>query len=321
VDPPATPPPPPVPPLPAEAETDEADETDEAPTTRRRRLSRVFAWVRNIGVIVVLFAAWQIWGTSVVEHHTQTELARQFQKDTTVSPGDDRPFGLLASTTAVTGPEQGSLMARLRIPAIGVDQYVVQGTSTGDLEKGPGHYRGTAVPGQAGNVAIAGHRTTFGAPFDRLDQLRRGEQIFLTTTAGETLTYAVSAPPAVVSPSDRAILDDFGDNRLTLSTSNPKYSAAQRLVVVARLDQPSVTGPSPTSGPPPGPLADTQTAGWNPGRLPVVALIVALLVLLALTYRRPSRRRVLVSLGVGAVWIAGLYLLFVALTNVLPATL
>jgi hypothetical protein len=128
----------------------------------RRRLIRVFAWIRNIAVVLILFAAWQVWGTAVLEHHSQSQLAAQFDRAGGTSPSDDRPFGLLSSTRGVAGPPEGSVMARLRIPAIGVDQFVVEGTATGDLEKGPGHYMGTAVPGQAGNVAVAGHRTTFG---------------------------------------------------------------------------------------------------------------------------------------------------------------
>ncbi len=292
---------------------------------RRRRVSVGFAWVRNIAVIVILFAAWQVWGTALVQHHTQSQLARQFLKDTGTTPADDRPFGLLSGTKRVVGPPGGSVIARIRIPAIDVNQFVVQGTTTGDLEKGPGHYMGTAVPGQAGNVAIAGHRTTFGAPFDRLDELHPGQSILLTTTAGETLVYDVAERPKIVSTTDTAILDDAGDNRLTLSTSNPKYSAVQRLVVVALLEQPasgSTTTPTPTAGPPPGPLTDAQTSRWNLDKIPFVALMVALLVLLGLAYRRPSsRRRLLTVLILVPIWIAGLFLLFQALTNVLPATL
>jgi sortase A len=304
---------------------------DEDKRRRRRRLSRVFAWVRNIGIVVVLFAAWQVWGTAVAEHHSQTQLSSQFDKDATATPPDDRPAGLIDSTTNVATAPEGTVVAQIQIPAIGVRQFVVEGTSTSDLEKGPGHNVGTAVPGQAGNVAIAGHRTTFGAPFNRLHELRPGEQITLTTTAGERLTYAVSGAPRIVSPSDVAILRDFGDDRLTLSTSDPKYAGAHELVVVALLRHPSPTAPSgsgataapaPTVGPPPGKLVDMHTAAWNPDRLPPVVLVVVLLVLLGLVYRRPQRgRRLLAVVILGPIWIVGLYLLFAAVTNLLPATL
>ena len=134
-------------------------------------------------------------------------------------------------------------MAELQIPAIGLDQYVVSGTSTADLSKGPGHYVGSAMPGQAGNVAIAGHRTTHGAPFNRLGQLapatnsRPGDRIILTTLSGQRLTYVVTGTPQAVSPSDVKVLNYFGDNRITLTTCTPEFSAAQRLIVVGELQQ------------------------------------------------------------------------------------
>jgi sortase A len=288
-------------------------------------MSTAFTWIANLALIVILFACFQIWGTSLLEHHTQTDLAGQFNKDTATTPSDDRPYGLIPATTPVVRQPAGSVIARIQIPAIRLNQYVVEGATTGDLEKGPGHYTGTAVPGQAGNVAIAGHRSTFGAPFGRLDALRPGQSIVLTTTAGEKLRYSVSETPKLVSPTDKAFLADFGDNRLTLTTSNPKYSAVQRLVVVARLEKPSTNATAaalPTPGPPPGPVPTAQTAGWNLNQLPLAVLIAVLLVLLGLAYRRPSKnRRLLTALILGPIWIAGLYLLFQALTNVLPATL
>jgi sortase A len=288
-------------------------------------MSTVFTWIATLAVIVILFACFQIFGTSLLEHHTQTDLAAQFNKDTATTPSDDRPYGLIPATTPVVHQPAGSVIARIQIPAIAVNQYVVEGATAGDLEKGPGHYTGTAVPGQAGNVAIAAHRTTFGAPFGRLDDLRPGQLIFLTTTAGQKLVYSVFQTQRLVSPTDTSFLADFGDNRLTLTTSNPKYSAVQRLVLVARLEQPSTNATAaalPSPGPPPGPVPSDQTAGWNLNQLPLALLIAALLVLLALAYRRPSKdRRLLSVLILGPIWIAGLYLLFLAFTTVLPATL
>ena len=138
------------------------------------------------------------------------------------------------------------MVAELQIPVIGVDQYVVSGTDATELSKGPGHYVGTAVPGQAGNVAIAGHRTTNGAPFNRLGNLVRGDRIFLTTTSGEHLTYVVSGTPQAVSPGDVAVLNYFGDNRITLTTCTPEFSAAQRLIAVGMLQE---SGASPRCPP------------------------------------------------------------------------
>jgi sortase A len=307
------------------------DGVDGTEKKRRRRRSRALAWGRNILAIVVLFVAWQVWGSALVEHHSQTELSHQFAHDAGTSPATDRPFGLIRSAAKAAVPPEGSVIGRIQIPAIGVDQYVAEGTSSGDLEKGPGHYMGTAVPGQAGNVAIAGRRTTFGAPFGRIDELHPGESITLTTRRGEVLIYSLSGLPRTVSASDVSVLTDFGDNRLTLVTSAPRYSATSNLVVVAVLVPTSIRAqaggtttatPAPEAGAPPGPLAETHTGSWNLHRLPFAVLLAVLLVLLGLANRRPRhRRRLGPVLVLGPIWIAGLYLLFVALSNVLPSTL
>ena len=120
------------------------------------------------------------------------------------------------------------------IPAIGVDRYVVEGVGEPDLQMGPGHYPGTALPGQAGNVGIAGHRTTFGAPFFRLNELARGDFIYLTDTSGTTWVYDV-VRDWVVPPSDVAVLDPTHEPELTLTTCNPRFEATSRLVVRAVL--------------------------------------------------------------------------------------
>jgi sortase A len=121
------------------------------------------------------------------------------------------------------------------IPRIGLNAFVVEGVSEDNLRKGPGHYPNTALPGQAGNAAIAGHRTTYGAPFNSLNELKVGDKISLTDTAGRTFVYQVSKPPQVVSPSDVAVLNPTGFPQLTLTTCNPRFSATSRLVVVGRL--------------------------------------------------------------------------------------
>jgi sortase A len=179
------------------------------------------------------------------------------------------------------------------------------------------------MPGQAGNVAIAGHRTTHGAPFNRLAELAIGDPIYLTTASGQELTYIVSAVPVAVSPKDVTVLNNFGDDRLTLTTCNPEYSAIQRLIVVAAYLPPGATHPTPIAK---GTgktyaLAPSQTSGWDTTLLPLVALEVLALVGLGLTYRRLSR---IYGKGtrwiiLGPIWIALLIALFETLTNFLPA--
>jgi sortase A len=217
-------------------------------------------------------------------------------------------------------PANGTVVAELQIPSIGVDQFVVSGTDADQLSQGPGHYVGTAVPGQAGNVAIAGHRTTNGAPFNRLGELVRGDRVILTTTSGEHLTYVISGTPQAVSPSDVAVLNYFGDNRITLTTCTPEFSAAQRLIAVGMLQSgasPNVPASKLTYH-----VVNPATASWNWSMLPAVGIELCLLLLLGLSYRRfegwfggRGKWFILVPL-----WAVGLYLIFGSLTTFLPQT-
>jgi sortase A len=146
----------------------------------------------------------------------------------------------------------------LVIPRIGVDKYVVQGVGEDNLRQGPGHYPQTVLPGQVGNAAIAGHRTTYGAPFFRLDELHIGDPVDVTDTQGREYVYTVFSTK-VVSPGDVAVLDPTPDAELTLTTCNPRFSATSRLVVHARLTStvlPSAPAPAP-SGPTPAAPAST----------------------------------------------------------------
>ncbi|MDP9072801.1 MAG: sortase [Actinomycetota bacterium] len=126
----------------------------------------------------------------------------------------------------------GDSLTRIRIPAVGLDMVVVQGTTPSALRAGAGHYLNTPLPCDAGNVAIAGHRTTFGKPFANIDQLKAGDTIELDTPIGGCV-YQVSKAPFVVTPEDLSVISATTEKSLTLTTCNPKGSAAQRLVVRA----------------------------------------------------------------------------------------
>jgi sortase A len=285
----------------------------------------VFTWTAVMGAIILLFLVWQLWGTSISQHHAQNQLKSEFQALEAQHSGQShgsKSRSLIPAATRVASPANGSVVAEIQIPAIGVDQYVVEGTADSDLSKGPGHYVGTAMPGQAGNVAIAGHRTTNGAPFNGLGHLVVGDRIILTTVYGQSFTYVVSGTPQAVSPSDVGVLNYFGDNRVTLTTCNPEFSSTQRLVVVGKLNQPGASPGVPDKNLSYH-LANPATASWNWSLLPAVGVAVSLLVLLALSYRRfgvwfagIGKWFVLVPL-----WAAGLYFLFTTLTNFLPAAL
>jgi sortase A len=195
----------------------------------------------TLGVIVLLFVAYQLLGTNITEAHNQDSLARQFQA--ALGPRAPAPSAAPTSpaTPAATTPDvlpsvpPGGAIEELRIPAIGVTKYVVEGTNEDDLRRGPGHYSGTAYPGQVGNTAIAGHRTTYGAPFFELNELAVGDPIYITDLNDRTYTYLVDEAPQVVSPDDVAVLDPTAFAQLTLTTCNPRFSATSRLVVFARL--------------------------------------------------------------------------------------
>ena len=134
---------------------------------------------------------------------------------------------------AESPPPDGDAVGRIRIPAAGVDWTVVEGVSPGDLRRGAGHMPGTAIPGQPGNAVISGHRTTYGAPFFHLERLVPGDLITVTTVAG-THAYQV-VQSMVVGPTEMWVTEQWQGSWLTLTTCNPRFSARQRLVVVARL--------------------------------------------------------------------------------------
>jgi sortase A len=128
----------------------------------------------------------------------------------------------------------GDPLGRLRAPTIGLDAVVVEGTGGEELRTGPGHYAGTPLPGQRGTVAIAGHRTTYGAPFRHVDDLERGDRIELRMPYGR-FAYRIERT-RIVAPSEVEVIDRVAYDRLVLTACHPLYSAAQRIVVFARLE-------------------------------------------------------------------------------------
>ena len=129
-------------------------------------------------------------------------------------------------------PLPGDSIGRIELPTLDRSYYIVEGTKPGDLRKGPGHYDDTPLPGERGTTAIAGHRTTFGAPFRTIDKLEKGDEIKLEM-AYATLIYRVEKT-RIVRPDQTEVKDRVGYNRLILSACHPLYSAAERIVVFAR---------------------------------------------------------------------------------------
>lgn len=217
------------------------------------------------GVLILLFVAYQLWGTGIREAQAQNKLEAEFERTIGTAEADAGAGGASGdpTTTATTlgppppppPPAEGDAMARIVIPRIGVDKIVVEGVEVSDLKRGPGHYPDSPLPGQPGNAAIAGHRTTYGAPFNRIDELANGDEILVTTAQG-AFRYEVREQ-LIVQPDQVEVLQDFGDNRLTLTACHPKYSARQRIIVVAALVGEAAPG---APGAPAPPASDPGTA-------------------------------------------------------------
>jgi sortase A len=219
----------------------------------RRIIGGVGRGLVTIGILILLFVAYQLWGTGIYESRQQSELQAQFRKELAQEKAAARRAATATSTTTTLPalpPPIGDAVGIIEIPKIGLERAVVQGIGVPDLRRGPGHYPATPMPGQLGNAAIAGHRTTYGAPFNRLDELVPGDPILVSTLHG-TYHYTMTQQ-LIVSPSQVSVLDPTPNATLTLTTCNPKYSASQRLVVKAVLDaqhspQPQTAAPLPVA--------------------------------------------------------------------------
>jgi len=215
------------------------------------------------GLIVLLFVVYELFVTDLLNGERQEDLNREVHTEWEAAPPE------LGSQVP------GDAMAILHIPRLGADyqRVVLEGTSHEDLKGGPGHYLGTALPGQPGNVAIAGHRTTYGSPFRELDLLRPGDPI-VVETADTWFTYRVLGNPEtgdfgsdpsgipgqqIVSPADIQVINQTPNasadappsgSYLTLTTCHPRFSARQRLIVHAVLDGTGVPRADAPNGPP-----------------------------------------------------------------------
>lgn len=175
------------------------------------------------GFVLLAYVVWLLWGTGIYTSRAQGDL-----RETITTRIQDPRSGELSRTRVLPG----DALALLKIPKIDMDLVVIEGTDIRDLKKGPGHYKDTAYPWEdEGKVAIAGHRTTYGAPFWSLDKLRRGDQITLATEFGE-FDYQVTRTREVV-PTETTILQQTKDPTLVLTTCTPRFSAARRLIVFA----------------------------------------------------------------------------------------
>jgi sortase A len=219
----------------AETEILEGSAVPARPPARRRR-SRSGLILRVTGLVFIAAALglvgylwWNLWGTGLATQRAQESLRPAFERN-------------LASLSPIDAPDRvvkvpGHAVAIIRIPKIDIDYVVVEGTNTEALKKGPGHYSDTAYPWEdTGRVGIAGHRTTYGAPFWSLNELRVGDRIVLATEYGifdYRVTRTVVTPPSGILHSGEWVLRQTVDPSLVLTTCNPRFSASTRLVVIA----------------------------------------------------------------------------------------
>jgi sortase A len=176
---------------------------------------------------------WQEPITAFFAHRQQAALGDQLASTASAlaSPATPARSRVDPATRLRRATHTGDALGRIRIPKLDIAFVFVAGTGSKSLEKGPGHYGSTALPGQGRTVGLAGHRTTYLAPFRKLDRLRRGDRIGLAMPYGR-YSYRVERS-LVVSPSRLAVLRQPGRERLVLTTCTPLFSAAKRLVVVA----------------------------------------------------------------------------------------
>jgi sortase A len=211
--------------------TDVAAPDAAAPDRSNARARRRSLVLRLSGLVLIVAALalggyvwWQLWGTGFATRAAQNELRPGFERRVATEAPEEAP------ARVVNVP--GDAVAILKIPRIDVDVVVVEGTDTESLKKGPGHYSETAYPWQErGRVGIAGHRTTYGSPFWALNELRPGDRIVLGTEYG-IFDYRVTGS-RIIAPSDASVLRATGRPTLVLTTCNPRFSAAERLVVFA----------------------------------------------------------------------------------------
>ena len=190
------------------------------------------------GLLILYFVVYELVGTSLQTHAHQRALRTQFA-ELLDEPQGKSAAGFVPKPVAGSGKATVNGIAELIIQKIGVDDIVVEGVSLYDLAYGPGHYSDSAPIGAAnGTTAIAGHRTGWGSPFIRLDELGAGDTIILKTAQG-TYTYRVTRGNVVVEPSDYWVIkgdpNSTAKGKLTLTTCTPKYTSRHRLIVWADL--------------------------------------------------------------------------------------
>ena len=224
-----------------------------------QKVARTTGWTLiATGVLILLYVAYLLFFTGLTTSQAQQDLLEQWQLnhgpiETAGLPGEDVTDPSTAEDPAPADP--GDAYAVLWFERPGSDErpvhadplFVVEGVGVEHLRRGPGHYPDTAGPGQPGNFAVAGHRTTYGQPFYDLDELEPGDEIHVVGRQGSEHVYEV-VEQRIVAPGDVWVIGEdplgTGGPMLTLTTCHPRFSAAQRLVVFAELRDTTQEEPS-----------------------------------------------------------------------------
>ena len=221
------------------------------------------------GLVILLFVVYEVWVTNIFADQKQATARSQFDNSTTDPLANDNPLLTLPGGPKQSAIPVGTGIANIYVPRFGRDYHytIVEGVTDASLEKGPGHYIGTAYPGQVGDFAVAGHRVGKGEPFLNLDQLKPGDDVVIQTKAVWVI-YTVLGQPGnmaavdahgvpgtqTVDPSDGDVVDAVPNHPgeqappnlpagaardswsyMTMTTCTPKFSASQRLIVHASL--------------------------------------------------------------------------------------
>jgi sortase A len=189
---------------------------------------------------------WQDPFTAILHSRDQRALAQRFERELQRHPPVQIPTSTPAGPSAAEvrkevllnarrwrqQAEPGDAIARLRIPRLDLTEIVVNGTDATSLKRGPGRYLGTAMPGEGQLVYVAGHRTTYGAPFAHIDDLRRGDRVFVELPYG-TIEYAVTGH-RIVEDDELSVLKSKGFEQLALQACHPRFFASHRYIAYAR---------------------------------------------------------------------------------------